>query len=81
MIAAQRPLVIAGRREELVSSGASTSWHDLVLYLFARYIGASAAQQVARMFALQWHQDRLAPGAYRRRFCIPGFACPVREHG
>lgn len=57
----ERPLVIAGRREELVSSGASTSWHDLVLYLFARYVGATAAQQVARMFALQWHQDGLAP--------------------
>lgn len=57
----ERALVIAGRREELVSSGASTTWHDLVLYLFARYAGASAAQQVARMFALQWHQDGLAP--------------------
>jgi transcriptional regulator GlxA family with amidase domain len=56
-----RVLVISGAREELVSSGASTSWHDLVLYLTARHAGATRAQQVARLFALQWHQDGLAP--------------------
>lgn len=56
-----RVLVIAGLREELVSSGASMTWHDLVLYLIARYAGATAAQDVARLFALQWHQDGLAP--------------------
>ncbi len=57
----ERVLVIAGLREELVSSGASMTWHDLVLYLIARYAGATAAQAVARLFALQWHQDGLAP--------------------
>lgn len=57
----ERVLVISGLREELVSSGASTTWHDLVLYLIARYAGATAAQQAARMFALQWHQDGLTP--------------------
>ncbi len=57
----ERVLVISGVREELVSSGASTTWHDLVLYLIARYAGAAAAQHVARLFALQWHQDGLTP--------------------
>jgi transcriptional regulator GlxA family with amidase domain len=57
----ERVLVISGAREELVSSGASTSWHDLVLYLIARYTGSAAAQQVARAFALQWHHDGLTP--------------------
>jgi transcriptional regulator GlxA family with amidase domain len=57
----ERALVIAGAREELVSSGASTNWHDLVLYLIARFAGATVAQEVARLFALQWHQDGLAP--------------------
>jgi transcriptional regulator GlxA family with amidase domain len=57
----ERVLVISGLREELVSSGASTTWHDLVLYLIARYAGATAAQAVARMYALQWHQDGLMP--------------------
>jgi transcriptional regulator GlxA family with amidase domain len=57
----ERVLVISGVREELVSSGASMSWHDLVLYLIARYAGTTAAQEVARLFALQWHQDGLTP--------------------
>ena len=57
----ERALVIAGRREELVTSGASTSWHDLVLYLIGRFAGSAAAQKVAHMYALQWHQEGLAP--------------------
>ncbi len=57
----ERVLVISGTREDLVSSGASMTWHDLVLYLITRYAGATAAQDVARLFALQWHQDGLAP--------------------
>lgn len=57
----ERVLVIGGEREELITSGASMTWHDLVLYLIARHAGATAAQSVAHMFALQWHQDGLAP--------------------
>jgi transcriptional regulator GlxA family with amidase domain len=57
----EQTLVVSGRRDELISSGASMTWHDLVLYLIGRYAGATAAQAVARMFALQWHQDGLAP--------------------
>ena len=33
----------------------------MVLYLIARYAGAAAAQEVARLYALQWHHDGLAP--------------------
>lgn len=57
----ERVLVISGEREELVSSGASMTWHDLVLYLIARFAGSTSAQAVARFFALQWHQDGLTP--------------------
>lgn len=53
--------MVAGQRDELITSGASMTWHDLVLYLIARHAGATAAQTVARYFALQWHQDGLAP--------------------
>ena len=56
-----RVLVVSGKREELISSGASMTWHDLVLYLIARHAGVTAAHKVARSFALQWHQDGLAP--------------------
>ena len=57
----ERVLVVAGEREELITSGASMTWHDLVLYLIARHVGATAAQTIARNFALQWHHDGLAP--------------------
>jgi transcriptional regulator GlxA family with amidase domain len=57
----ERVLLISGAREELVSSGASSTWHDMVLHLIARYAGSTAAQEVARIFALQWHHDGLTP--------------------
>ena len=57
----ERVLVVAGAREQLVTSGASMTWHDLVLYLIVRHVGTTAAQTVARLFALQWHHDGLAP--------------------
>lgn len=57
----ERVLVVSGPREELITSGASMTWHDMVLYLIARYAGATDAQEVARMYALQWHQDGLTP--------------------
>lgn len=57
----EKVLIAAGPREELVTSGASASWHDLVLYLIARHAGAAAAQAVTKFLALQSHQDSLAP--------------------
>ncbi|EHK79490.1 AraC family transcriptional regulator [Sinorhizobium meliloti CCNWSX0020] len=57
----ERVLVVSGVRQDLISSGASNTWHDMVLYLIAHHVGATVAQEVARMFALQWHQDGLAP--------------------
>ena len=56
-----RVLVVAGARDELVSCGASTTWHDMAMYLIARFAGSIVAQEVARRFALVWHQDSLAP--------------------
>ena len=57
----ERVLMVSGAREELVTSGASTTWHDLILYLIGRYAGATQAHEVARSMALQWHQDGLTP--------------------
>jgi transcriptional regulator GlxA family with amidase domain len=65
-------LVATGDREELVMSGASASWHDLVLYLVARHVGPTAAQSVAKFQLLQWHLDGQGP-------YVP-FA-PPRDHG
>ena len=68
----EQVLVVAGDHQELVSSGASNTWHDLVLYLIARHVGPPAAQSIAKFFALQWHRDGLAP--YMR------FSTPL-DHG
>jgi transcriptional regulator GlxA family with amidase domain len=65
-------LVTAGERQELVMSGAAMAWHDLVLYLIERYVGAPAAQSIARFFAMRWHDDGQSP--------YIGFA-PSTAHG
>ncbi len=54
-------LVATGDRQELVMSGASASWHDLVLYLVARHVGPTAAQALAKFLLLQWHTDGQGP--------------------
>jgi transcriptional regulator GlxA family with amidase domain len=56
-----RELVIAGDDQRLVTSGASSAWHDLALYLIARFSGTEAAQAVARFFMLQWHREGQTP--------------------
>ena len=56
-----RALVAAGKRQEFLMSGTSTSWHDLILYLIAQHAGPTAAQAVAKFFAFQWHADGLSP--------------------
>ncbi len=60
-VSPEKPLIAVGEKEEYVSSGASASWHDLVLYLIARHIGPAAAQAAAQFYALQWQRDGLAP--------------------
>jgi transcriptional regulator GlxA family with amidase domain len=57
----ERVLVVSGSDQRFVMSGASASWHDLALYLVARYAGPSAAQTIAKFFLLQWHTDGQAP--------------------
>jgi len=54
-------LVVSGDRGELISSGASTAWHDLILFLIARHISPTAAQSIARFMLIQWHTDGQGP--------------------
>ena len=65
-------LVVSGDGGRLVSSGAATAWHDLILYLVARHVGPATAQAVARFHLLQWHPDGQAP------FSVFD---PVTDHG
>lgn len=71
-VSPEKPLVVSGERQQLISSGASTSWQDLVLYLLAQHTGPTAAQAIAKFFALQWHLEGLAPYAP---------FMPVHDHG
>jgi transcriptional regulator GlxA family with amidase domain len=50
-------LVVSGDGGRLVSSGAATAWHDLALYLVARYVGPATAHALARVQLMQWHRD------------------------
>jgi transcriptional regulator GlxA family with amidase domain len=50
-------LVVSGERGRLVTSGASTAWHDLALYLVASHVGPATANALARFGLMQWHRD------------------------
>ena len=56
----EKALIIEGERQELVMSGASSSWHDLALYLIAQHLGNAAAQAVAKFYAFDLHSDGMA---------------------
>jgi transcriptional regulator GlxA family with amidase domain len=57
----ERVLLASGDRHQFVMSGASASWHDLVLYLVARQVGPTAAQAIAKFMLLQWHTEGQGP--------------------
>lgn len=50
-------LVVSGEGGRLISSGASTAWHDLALYLVAHHVGPATANALARFQLVQWHRD------------------------
>jgi transcriptional regulator GlxA family with amidase domain len=49
--------------QRLIMSGASGSWHDLVLFLITQFSGPAAATTIARFFLLNWHAEGQAPYA------------------
>lgn len=57
-----KALVTAGVGQRLVMAGSGTSWHTLALYLIARFVGAEAAIQVARLNIIDWSST--SPLAY-----------------
>lgn len=54
-------LIVAGDRDEIVMSGGSAGWHDLLLYLVATTVGPTVAQVMSRMMLLPWHREGQAP--------------------
>jgi transcriptional regulator GlxA family with amidase domain len=59
----ERALVLSGEAQRLVMAGGGTSWHDLALYLIARFAGIDAAMQVARINLIDWHEVGQQPFA------------------
>jgi transcriptional regulator GlxA family with amidase domain len=53
----EHELVASGPEGRIVTSGASAAWHDLALYLIARFGGGELAYEAARFFMFQWHRD------------------------
>jgi transcriptional regulator GlxA family with amidase domain len=57
-----RALVISGEGR-FVMAGGGTSWHDLALFLIARFVDAEEAMRVARLHLLDWHHVGQQPFA------------------
>lgn len=53
----EHELVASGHDARIVTSGASSAWHDLALYLIARVGGGQLAYETANFFMYQWHND------------------------
>lgn len=54
-------LITTGTNDEIVMSGAASSWQDLILYLIARHVSPTAAQSIGKFMLYQWHRDSQAP--------------------
>lgn len=59
----ERILVPAGEGHRLVTSGAASSWDDLLLYLVGRFAGTEQARRVAKVFLLNAHPHGQLPYA------------------
>lgn len=57
-----RALVISGEGR-LILGGGGTSWHDVSLFLIARYFGTEEAMRVARLHLINWHDVGQQPYA------------------
>lgn len=58
----ERGLVVAGGERRIVMAGSGVAWHQLVLFLIARFAGAQEAMQVARINLLDLNPT--TPAAY-----------------
>ncbi len=57
----ERILVPAGPGHRIITSGGSSSWQDLTLYLIARYCGQAEAVRTAKVFLIGDHNDGQLP--------------------
>lgn len=62
-----RALVVSGNEHRLVMAGGGTSWQDLALFLVARTVGLKYAQEVAKIYLIDWHSAGQQPYALLSR--------------
>ena len=60
---AGRSLVVSGVGQRIVMGGGGTSHMDLILYLIGRFVGIKEALEVAKAFAINWHDAGQRPFA------------------
>ncbi|HEY8520553.1 MAG TPA: helix-turn-helix domain-containing protein [Gammaproteobacteria bacterium] len=58
-----RALVISGDEQRLIMAGGGTAWHDLALFLIARFVSTEEAMNVARLHLIDWHHVGQLPFA------------------
>jgi transcriptional regulator GlxA family with amidase domain len=73
-----RALVTSGEGQRLIMAGGGTSWHDLALFLIARYVGVEEAVRVARLHLIDWHHVGQQPFAALTRSRQSGDAVIAR---
>ena len=57
----ERILSIAGPDQKIITSGGSSAWNELGLYLIARFSGVEEARRIAKVFLLGDHNDGQLP--------------------
>lgn len=73
-----RALVITGAGQRIVMAGGGTAWHDLGLFLVARFLDTEEAMRVARLHLIDWHHFGQQPYATLTRTCKVDDALVVR---
>jgi len=63
----ERCLVESGDGHRIVTAGGGFAWHDLALYLVARFFGEEEAMRQARLHLIDWHAHGQLPFAVLAR--------------
>ena len=54
-------LCLAAEADRIVTAGGVSAWHDLTVYLIARYCGYQAAIETAKVFLISGHSEGQSP--------------------
>jgi len=60
-------LCLNGEQDRVVTAGGVTAWHDLAIYLIARFCGQRQATETAKVFLISGHAEGQSPYAVMTR--------------